>query len=250
MDGASAVSLGEVDTARSGRLGGDAGPAQARVHDADRVVQGPRHDGDGELPPGRGIDRVLEDSSRNAAPRCRPYAAAAGMWCRILVPKTASYPKIAQIAACGTDVVAEFRARAKDVAEAALRQAAGIFYASHNWQPLFVEGVKTLAYELRYEQLGFRAPDNVVVPLGYGSNVLGCERFAELLRGGEVATPPRLGAGGELPRYHGRLPGGSRSAWCRPPSPRPSPRASRLHGPPASGRCCGPCARAEGPSSR
>jgi threonine synthase len=78
------------------------------------------------------------------------------------------------------------------VAEAALRQAAGIFYASHNWQPLFVEGVKTLAYEL-WEQLGFRAPDNVVVPLGYGSNVLGCERgFAELLRGGEIATPPRL----------------------------------------------------------
>jgi len=26
------------------------------------------------------------------------------------------------------------------------------------------------------EQLGFRAPDNIVVPLGYGSNILGCER--------------------------------------------------------------------------
>ena len=35
--------------------------------------------------------------------------------------------------------------------------------------------MKTLAYEL-WEQLGFQAPDNVVVPLGYGSNVLGCER--------------------------------------------------------------------------
>jgi threonine synthase len=78
------------------------------------------------------------------------------------------------------------------VAEAALRQSVDVFYASHNWQPFFVEGTKTLAYEL-WEQLGFRAPDNVVVPLGYGSNVLGCDRgFAELLRGGEIGRRPRL----------------------------------------------------------
>jgi threonine synthase len=67
-----------------------------------------------------------------------------------------------------------------------------MFYASHNWQPLFVEGTKTLAYEL-WEQSGFRAPDNLVVPLGYGSNVLGAERgFDELWRAGEVARRPRL----------------------------------------------------------
>jgi threonine synthase len=67
-----------------------------------------------------------------------------------------------------------------------------IFYASHNWQPFFVEGTKTLAYEL-WEQLDFRAPDSVVVPLGYGSNVLGCERgFAELLRRGEIDRMPRI----------------------------------------------------------
>src|SRR5262249_59766816 len=79
------------------------------------------------------------------------------------------------------------------VEEAALLQGAEIFYASHNWQPFFVEGVKTLAYEL-WEQLGFRPPDNVVVPLGYGSNVLGCDRgFDELLRrGGDVRRPPPL----------------------------------------------------------
>jgi threonine synthase len=80
----------------------------------------------------------------------------------------------------------------QDVAEAALRQSVEIFYASHNWQPFFVEGMKTLAYEL-WEQLGFRAPDNLVVPLGYGSNVLGAERgFDELSRRGEVGKGPRL----------------------------------------------------------
>lgn len=139
----------------------------------------------------RGIDRVLEDSSGNAGASLSAYAAAAGMRCRILVPESASYPKIAQIAACGADVVT-VRGSRQDVADAALRMSSEIFYASHNWQPFFIEGTKTLAYEL-WEQLGFRAPDNVVTPLGYGSNVLGLDRgFDELLRNGEIAKRPRI----------------------------------------------------------
>jgi threonine synthase len=139
----------------------------------------------------RGLRRVLEDSSGNAGASLAAYAAAAGMACRILVPETASPPKIAQIAACGADVVTIPGPR-QAVAEEAIRQSAEMFYASHNWQPFFVEGTKTLAFEL-WEQLGFRAPDNVVVPLGYGSNVLGAERgFDELVRAGEIARLPRL----------------------------------------------------------
>jgi threonine synthase len=138
-----------------------------------------------------GVDRVLEDSSGNAGASLAAYAARSGLSCRILVPETASYPKIVQIAACGADVVTIPGTR-QDVAEAALRQSAEIFYASHNWQAMFVEGVKTLAYEL-WEQLAFNPPDNVVVPLGYGSNVLGCERgFDELVRRGEIDRRPRL----------------------------------------------------------
>jgi threonine synthase len=139
----------------------------------------------------RGIDHVLEDSSGNAGASLSAYAAAAGMRCRILVPETASYPKIAQIAACGADVVTVPGTR-QDVADAALRMSHEIFYASHNWQPFFIEGTKTLAYEL-WEALDFRAPDNVVTPLGYGSNVLGLERgFDELLRNGEIKKRPRI----------------------------------------------------------
>lgn len=138
-----------------------------------------------------GIDHVLEDSSGNAGASLSAYAAAAGMRCRILVPETASYPKIAQIAAGGADVVT-VRGTRQDVADAALAMSSEIFYASHNWQPFFVEGTKTLAYEL-WEDLGFRAPDNVVTPLGYGSNVLGLDRgFDELLRNGEIAKRPRI----------------------------------------------------------
>jgi threonine synthase len=139
----------------------------------------------------RGIVRVLEDSSGNAGASLSAYCARAGMRCRILVPETASYPKIAQIAACGAEVMT-IKGSRQDVADAALAMSAEIFYASHNWQPFFAEGTKTLAYEL-WEQLGFRAPDSVVVPVGYGANVLGCERgFAELLRHGEIRRMPRL----------------------------------------------------------
>ena len=139
----------------------------------------------------RGITEVLEDSSGNAGASLSAYCARAGMRCRVLVPETASYAKIAQIAACGADVVT-IKGPRQEVAEAALAMSREIFYASHNLQPFFAEGTKTLAYEL-WEQLGFRAPDSVVMPVGYGSNVLGCDRgFSELLRNGEIERMPRL----------------------------------------------------------
>jgi threonine synthase len=139
----------------------------------------------------RGVTEVLEDSSGNAGASLSAYCARAGVSCRVLVPETASYPKIAQIAACGADVVT-IKGSRQDVAEAALAMSRDIFYASHNWQPFFAEGTKTLAYEL-WEQLGFRAPDAVVVPVGYGANVLGCDRgYSELLRNGEIARMPRI----------------------------------------------------------
>ena len=139
----------------------------------------------------QGIASVLEDSSGNAGASLAAYSAAAGMQCRILVPETASYPKIAQMAATGADVMT-IRGSRQDVADAALRYASEIFYASHNWQPFFIEGTKTLAYEL-WEQLGFKVPDNIVFPVGYGSNVCGCERgFAELRRRGEIERMPRV----------------------------------------------------------
>ncbi|MGH8660857.1 MAG: threonine synthase [Burkholderiales bacterium] len=138
-----------------------------------------------------GVSEVLEDSSGNAGASLAAYCARAGMRCRVLVPETASYPKIAQIAACGADV-ASIKGSRQDVAEAALAMSRDVFYASHNLQPFFAEGTKTLAYEL-WEQLGFRAPDSVVMPVGYGANVLGCDRgFSELLRNGESARMPRL----------------------------------------------------------
>jgi threonine synthase len=139
----------------------------------------------------QGIDRVLEDSSGNGGAAVAAYAAAAGMRAKILVPAYTQPAKTVQMRAYGAELELVPGTR-QNTAEEALRQAAQIFYASHNWQALFLQGTKTLAYEL-WEDLGFRAPDNVIIPLGAGSNVLGCDLgFGELLRHGEIERLPRL----------------------------------------------------------
>jgi len=138
-----------------------------------------------------GVRHILEDSSGNAGASMAAYAAAAGFTCRILAPASAPAGKISQMTAMGADV-GLIPGDRQAVADAALREAEKIFYASHNWQPFFIEGTKTLAFEL-WEQTNFRGPDAVVVPCGYGSNVLGLWiGFNELLARGQVSRIPRI----------------------------------------------------------
>ena len=137
------------------------------------------------------VGPIHEDSSGNAGSSIATYAAAAGLACRIFVPATAPHAKIVQIAASGA-VVEPIPGTRQDATDAALAATGTSFYASHNWQPFFIEGTKTLAFEL-WEQLGFTVPDNILVPTGYGSNILGLERgFDELRRRGEIDRMPRL----------------------------------------------------------
>lgn len=138
-----------------------------------------------------GVGPIHEDSSGNAGSSIATYAAAASLPCRIYVPAAAPLGKIVQIAASGAEVFAIPGSR-QAVTEAALAVIGESFYASHNWHPFFIEGTKTLAYEL-WEQLGFAVPDNILVPTGYGSNILGLDRaFDELTRRGEITRMPRL----------------------------------------------------------
>ncbi len=139
----------------------------------------------------QGVEAVLEDSSGNGGAAIATYAAAGGMRAKILVPASTSPAKTVQSRASGAEIelVPGSRQACSDEAE---RQAATMFYASHNWHPFFLHGTKTLAYEL-WEDLGFRAPDNVIVPCGAGSNVLGCGiGFSELLRAGQITKLPRI----------------------------------------------------------
>lgn len=138
-----------------------------------------------------GIKAVLEDSSGNGGSSMAGLGAAGGMRVKILAPASTSPAKIAQALAYGAEVQLVDGPREESEAEA-IRQSEATFYASHNWQPLFLEGTKTLAYEL-WEDLGFRAPDNVILPVGAGSSLLGCAfGFRELKKAGQIDKLPRL----------------------------------------------------------
>jgi threonine synthase len=137
------------------------------------------------------VDAVLEDSSGNGGASVAAYGAAGGMKIKILAPASTSPMKIAQIRAYGADIQLVEGPREESEAEA-IRQSGDTFYSSHNWQPFFLEGTKSLAYEI-WEDFGYSAPDNVVVPVGAGSSLLGCYLgFKELLAAGQITRMPRL----------------------------------------------------------
>jgi threonine synthase len=139
----------------------------------------------------QGVAAVLEDSSGNGGAAIAAYAAAGGMAATIMAPASTSPAKTVAMRAAGAavELIPGNRQATSDAAEA---RAESLFYASHNWHPFFLHGTKTLAYEL-WEDLGFRAPDNVILPCGAGSNVLGCAiGFGELLRAGQIARMPRI----------------------------------------------------------
>lgn len=141
-----------------------------------------------------GVRHAVEDSSGNAAAAIAAYAARAGIACTVFAPASASAGKLVQAAAYGARVERVEGSR-DDVADAAVAAAdadPAATYASHNWQPFFIEGVKTWALEV-WEQLGYRAPDNAVVPVGSGSMLLGAHlAFSQLRNGGEIERLPRL----------------------------------------------------------
>ena len=142
-----------------------------------------------------GVSQVVEDSSGNAGASVAAYAARAGMQAHIFAPASAPSAKLNQIAVYGakTHLIDGDR---QAVTDAAVRFAAqnNLVYASHNLSPYFTEGTKTFAYEIA-AQLGANPPQNIVIPTGNGSLLIGAHRgFSELLQTGVIANIPKLHA--------------------------------------------------------
>lgn len=141
---------------------------------------------------GAGI--LVDDSSGNAGAALAAYCARAGLRAQLFVPAYASGPKLRQIEAYGAELVRVPgpRPAAAQAAQRACQTDPACVYASHNASPYFLAGLMTLAFELA-EDLGGRAPDHVVVPLGGGGLFLGLVYGFELLvRLGRWARAPRV----------------------------------------------------------
>jgi threonine synthase len=138
-----------------------------------------------------GIAEVVEDSSGNAGCAIAAWCARAGIACQIYVPDSTSPAKTAQIAMYGAKLVLVPGSR-EDTARAVWAAAQIHYYASHSWNPFFMHGTKTWAFEV-WEQLGWQSPDTVILPAGNGTLLLGAHiGFSELLRAGEIQRVPKI----------------------------------------------------------
>lgn len=133
-------------------------------------------------------------STGNLANSVAAHAARAGMASIVFVPEDLERAKIVTTAIYGGVLVA-VRGSYDDVnrlcAELTSEHPAWAF-ANVNLRSYYAEGSKTLAFEMA-EQLGWRAPDHVVVPVGSGSQLTKVAKgFQELGKVGLLDEVPEV----------------------------------------------------------
>jgi threonine synthase len=134
-----------------------------------------------------GADAVGCPSTGNLAAAVAAHAAKAGLPCYVFVPANTESNKVLQASTYGANIVTvdgtydEANRLAAQVAEENKWA-----FANINLRPYYVEGSKTLAFEV-CEQLGWRAPDSIIVPLGSGALMLAIKRgFEQFMRLGLI----------------------------------------------------------------
>lgn len=138
-----------------------------------------------------GVREIVMDSSGNLGASMACYAAKAGVRCRVFVPASTSKGKTLQTRWYGAEVV-EVQGTRDDTTQATIEAAKSSFYASHYWNPYFFQGTKTFSYEV-WEQLGRRAPDTVILPVGMGTLVMGAHKgFLDLQKAGIIDNLPKI----------------------------------------------------------
>lgn len=148
-----------------------------------------------DRPAGIAVSRAKETKLRavgcastgNLASATAAHAAVAELPCYIFAPSDIEHVKIAQALSYGGEFVAVDGTYddANRVASI-IGDSKGIGIVNINMRPYYVEGSKTLAYEVA-EQLDWQIPDNLIIPVGSGAmlNAI-CKGFEELLTLGLV----------------------------------------------------------------
>lgn len=135
-----------------------------------------------------GARNVIDNSSGNAGASLAAYAGAAGLKARVFVPAATAVESKKQLIRSFGGAISESLNYLADVYAAAKNAT----YASHAWNPYFVLGQQTAAWEI-WEQLGRRAPEALAAPVGHGGLFLGCFRgFKALREAGLIDALPRM----------------------------------------------------------
>ncbi len=140
-----------------------------------------------------GVKHVIQDSSGNAGCSVAAYAARAGIKADIYLGESTPAKKIKMIEDFGANVVM-IKGTREDVAAAALKEVAKgeRYYASHIYNPLFAQGMKSYIFEV-FEQMDGVLPHNIYIPLGNGTLFYGVYYgIQELIAAGKVKSFPQI----------------------------------------------------------
>ncbi len=144
-----------------------------------------------------GFKTVACASTGNLANSVAAHAARAGLKSYVFVPADLEAGKIVTTSVYGGNVVA-VDGNYDDV-NRLCAELAGTYpwaFANVNMRPFYAEGSKTLAFETA-EQLGWQAPDHVVVPMASGSLLTKIDKgFAELYKVGLLDEEPQVRVSG------------------------------------------------------
>jgi threonine synthase len=136
---------------------------------------------------------ICEDSSGNAGASLAAYSAAAGLECVVFAGENIVAEKALQVKAYGAELRLVKGPR-EEVSAAAQKEAGrrGFVYIGHVWNPYFIEGMKTVAYEIA-EQTSWNPPDRIYLPVSAGTLLLGLIKgFRELVASGVVEKIPKI----------------------------------------------------------
>ncbi len=139
----------------------------------------------------RGYRNAAVASTGNMGASIAAYCAYANIAARVFIPKDVSEEKVAQIEVYGAELV-RVPGSFSDAVNASKNEAArkGAYLAMTGLNPYFLEGVKTISFEL-FEQMG--VPDKVVVPTGSGGLISAIFKgFKELRMLGIAETVPQM----------------------------------------------------------
>ena len=141
-----------------------------------------------------GKQAIALPSAGNAGSAAAAYAAAAGIACRITVPKETPEIFVSEQRALGAEVLAVDGTISEAGAELAKWAPAPEWWNVATFkEPFRLEGKKTLGYEIA-EQSGWRLPELIFYPTGGGTGLVGMWRaFLELQGMGWIEGPlPRM----------------------------------------------------------
>jgi len=141
----------------------------------------------------KGINKIITASTGNAGSSLAGICAAQGQESVIVVPEDAPMAKLTQMLMFGATII-PVKGNYDDAFELSLKltRETGIYNRNTAYNPITIEGKKTVAFEI-YEQHDGQLPDTIFIPVGDGVIISGIYKgFEDLLMLGIIGHIPTI----------------------------------------------------------